>query len=202
MVKSTKYNGGFVLLILVLLITVAVVGGFGYFFLVKSQTTPNRNTEEKPREFKFDATTSPGNDQTEITTNPDAESTQKSVTATPIPTVISKKDLKINSYGSVDLGGGFTVKLVSSWEQSGMIYADVLLTNNYNSLLGVGINEFTLHGEGVITKPTSSKEVGVNPGKSESVTMAFKKIPNSPYTLEYDHPVNHQVFELGIIYTE
>jgi hypothetical protein len=202
MVKSTKFNGGFALLLLILLIGVVAIGGSAYYFLVKPPTTEHQITKEKPREFKLDTTTSSGNVQTETATIPSSELTQTSVSSTPIPPVISKKDLKINSYGNVDLGGSFTASLRSAWEQNSMIYAEVVLTNNYNSLLGVNINEFILHGEGVITKPTLSQEVGVNPGESKTASLIFKKIPNPPYTLEYDHPENHTVFKLGIIYTE
>lgn len=196
-----KFERGFAYL-LVILLTCAVAISFLVYQTVNF-SKQGESEEEKSRPFKLEISVTPQITQSGQSPSPTinpviVSSTPKVLT----PTTNPKIELRISSYGDIDLGGGFTARLISAWKQYNMVYVEIILTNNFNSLLGLNTSEFTLHGDKVITKPTSSKEIGLNPGETETILLVFKKLPSFPNTVEYDHPVNHIVFKLGTINTK
>src|SRR3989304_2096941 len=191
--KQKGDESGFILLVIVLLAAAIVLAGMIYYFVRGSSAKVSSVVDEKPREFKRETTT-PANNIVTAGSSPTPTNGQP---------ISQKKILKISSYGNVDLGGGFTANLALAWDIYSTINTEVVLKNNYTSLLGLNINEFTLHGKGVVTKPTSkATEIGLEPGDTKTLVLTFKKIPDPPYTLEYDHPVSHTVIELGKIFIE
>ena len=200
MKNNTGLTGGFVFLAIILFIGVIIAAGL-FYYMFKINPIVVSPTEEKPREFITETSPTPTNPNQAIT--PGATASKSDLTPTPVQSAFQKNILKISSFGNVDLGGGFTANLTSAWEINNMINTQVVLKNNYNSLLGVNTGEFTLHGKGVITKPTTpAKEMGLEPGDTTTILLIFKKIPNPPYTLQYDNPGSHLVFDIGNIYPE
>lgn len=196
----TKISRGFALLIFILFVT--IIGVVGLIFINMLKSSPDADiTGEEPRQFNMEVSQDPVDDQYKITQSPVSTNTN-SLAPTNGQTLNEKKVLKISSLGNVDLGGGFTANLKSAWELNNYINAEVVLKNGYTSALGVNAREFTLEGDGVVKKPTSSEEVDLNPGESKTFTLTFKIIPSSPYILTYDNLTSHISSDLGIIYME
>lgn len=193
-----KFERGFALLMIVLLIAAVAIILLVYQIVDSSKLEQKEKDESRP--FKSDISVTPQSSQSGQSPNP--TSNPVTVSSTPkiaTPTKNPKIELKTSSYGEIDLGGGFTARLISAWEQYNMVYIEIILTNNYDSLLGLNTNEFTLRGDKVITKPATSKEIGLNPGEIETIILIFNKLPSFPNIVKYDHPVSHIVFELGTI---